>query len=392
LLSVDDEMTSLTKEIIDQKPNPATKRRLRYLAYLLALFASSTLSANRSTAFYYGKPMPIELLSNFEQVVVEPDNLENLDLFIAKGVDVFAYLSVGEVNPSRPWFTDIKAHWILGKNPDWGSQVVDLNQREWHDYLINKVMAPLWERGYRGFFLDTLDSYQLISKDPRVRLVQQQALTELIRSMHNRFPGIKLILNRGFELLPEVAKYSVGVAAESLFQSWNPALNQYTEVAKTDNEWLLQKLTQIQKQYGLQIIVIDYIPPKNRDLARDVADKITGIGFTPWVSNPAMDMLGIGSIEVSPKRFLTLYDGKDEQADPQKSKKFKLLTWLLNLFGYTMEYLDANEHLPNYCLVGKYTAILNWVNTQDFPKPYPVKKWLDHQIDDGIKVIALWKY
>ena len=75
---------------------------------------------------------------------------------------------------------------------------------------------------------------------------------------------------------------------------------------------MLNKLNQVHKQYGLPIIVIDYVAPKQRDLAREVADKITALGFTPWVSNPAMDMRGVGGVEVFPKRILALYDGQDQ--------------------------------------------------------------------------------
>lgn len=108
--------------------------------------------ANPSTAFFYGRPAPVDLLSHFKQVVVEPENMDNLDQLKAMGTEVFAYISVGEINPSRSWYSEIPQSWFLGNNEGWGSSIVDLTQQGWHDYLINNYMTRLWKEGYRGFF------------------------------------------------------------------------------------------------------------------------------------------------------------------------------------------------------------------------------------------------
>ncbi len=368
---------------------PTAKSRAWIVIYLLSCFTCSEIYAHPSTAFFYGKPVPVDLLTHFEQVVVESDNIDNIDQFTAKGVTVFAYLSVGEINRSRPWYSEIPKTWLLGENKAWGSSIVDLSKKEWQDYLINKLMAPLWERGYNGFFLDTLDSYQLITEDPNLRLAQQKALINLIRTMHHRFPGIKLIFNRGFDLLPDIANYAVAVAAESLFQRWNSVSSSYDEVSESDRSWLLNKLNQVQDQYGLHIIVIDYVSPKQRGVAREVARGIAALGFTPWVSNPSLDMLGIGSLEVFPKRILALYDGQEQSGGLQNSKVHKLLATSLKYFGYTIEYADARKRLPNYCLVGQYTAIVTWFTSDELSQSEAYKLWLMRQFNDGMKVVIL---
>ncbi|MGT2493986.1 hypothetical protein ACU4GD_34540 [Cupriavidus basilensis] len=40
---------------------------------------------------------------------------------------------------------------------------------------MDKVITPLWQRGFRGFFLDTLDSYQLVAKTDAERAARKQA-------------------------------------------------------------------------------------------------------------------------------------------------------------------------------------------------------------------------
>ncbi len=136
------------------------------LIYLLALislwcFGSNSLASERlATAFYYGNQLPLKSLSLYSRVIVEPDNTTDAELqyLKQKGVHVYAYISIGEVGPDRPWIKDIDPAWILGINSGWKSSVMDMSQSAWRSYLL-KIMDKLWSRGYEGFFLDTLDSY-----------------------------------------------------------------------------------------------------------------------------------------------------------------------------------------------------------------------------------------
>ena len=352
---------------------------------LLSCF-SLPAHANPSTAFFYGRPAPVDLLSHFKQVVVEPENMDNLDQLKAKGTEVFAYISVGEINPSRSWYSEIPQSWFLGNNKGWGSSIVDLTQQGWRDYLINNHMTRLWKEGYRGFFLDTLDSYQIATVDSNGRLIQEKALSQLIKRMHQHFPGIKLIFNRGFEILPEVGQYAVALAAESLFQSWDQSKQSYSEVSEPDRAWLLEKLREARDQYGLQIIVIDYVDPKQRELARKTAKQISDLDFTPWVANPGLDIIGVGALEIFPRRILALYDGQQYPEGLQRAEVHKLLAMPLEYLGYTLDYLDVGVGLPNNLLTGQYAGIVTWFNNDALLKPVIYREWLLRQIDSGVKV------
>ena len=84
-------------------------------------------------------------------------------------------------------------------------------------WFIENAVAPLWREGYRGFFLDTLDSYRLAANfDEKA---QQDGLVRVIETLHKRYPGIRLILNRGFEIVPRVRDKVQMVAAESLLRT-----------------------------------------------------------------------------------------------------------------------------------------------------------------------------
>ena len=77
---------------------------------------------------------------------------------------LFAYVSLGEVSSDRAYLKDIPEAWKLGQNADWGSVVLDQSRPEWPAFFAEHVIKPLWDAGYRGFFLDTLDSYQRYAK------------------------------------------------------------------------------------------------------------------------------------------------------------------------------------------------------------------------------------
>ena len=120
----------------------------------------------------------------------------------------------------------------------------------------------------REFFLDTLDSYHLISATPELRATQEAAMVSSLRAVRARFPGIRLVFNRGFEILPQVKDMVTAVAAESLYRGWDQGKKQYREVPANDREWLLGQLQTVRTAHGLPVIAIDYVAPAERDLAQ----------------------------------------------------------------------------------------------------------------------------
>lgn len=250
-----------------------------------------------STAFFYGKPVPVHALSHYKRVVVEAENLPDPTELSAGGTTVFAYLSVGEAEGWRSSTRALDAKLFVGENAAWQSRVADLTQPGWSAFLIEQRMAPLWKQGYRAFFLDTLDSYQLAAKDPEAQAVQERALANIIRAMHKRFPGVQLLFNRGFTVLPEVGQLAAGVAAESLFQGWNATTRTYVTVSENDRNWLLARLREANERYNLPITVIDYVDPAKPELARETAKRIRALGFAPWVATPGLDTIVIEKTE-----------------------------------------------------------------------------------------------
>lgn len=354
-----------------------------------ALSVPVTLAGERATqptvAFYYGAELPIDELRAFDVVVVEPDHGVDPRAYRTATSELFAYVSLGEVEPRRRYATDIPQAWFNGANTAWGARVIDQTQPDWPAFVTDRIVAPLWERGYRGLFLDTLDSYQLAVDKPEDRRLQEEGLAAVILAIKKKFPGLRLICNRGFEILPAIHGEVFMVAVESLYQEWDQAQKRYGEVAESERDWILGQLRTVTSQYRLPVIVIDYVPPAQRELARRTARKITALGYIPWVSTPQLDYLGIGSIEVMPRKVLVLYDGRVDP-DLRKAPVHRFLDFPLNHLGYVPDHWDVRQGLPAYPLVGRYAGLVSWFRSDTTSVSGALPQWLQSQIEQGLRL------
>jgi uncharacterized protein (TIGR01370 family) len=363
--------------------------RLILLLAALLLAALPVGAADRapSIAFFYAANPPLDELRAFDLVVVEPDHGHDPAAFRASGNELFAYVSVGETHPTRPYFADLPAAWKLATNPAWGSVVIDQSAAEWPRFFADKVVAPLWQRGYRGLFLDTLDSYRLAGKDIDAAR-QQQGLVAVIRELRARFPGIRLIANRGFEFLPAVRGELIAVAAESLFRGWDAATGRYVEVPEADRAWLLGQLRRARDELGLPVIAIDYVAPAERALARETAQRIRALGITPWVADPQLASLGVGAVEVMPRRIALLYDGR-ESGSPNDALVHRYAALPLEHLGYVPEYIDIARPLPQL-VPGRYAGIVTWFGGGIAgAQAQTLAAWLQARRAEGLPVAVL---
>ncbi len=81
---------------------------MRTLTWLLLGLVGSAVYANSlvqqpSVAFYYGNEPPVELLSQFDWIVVEAANVDSTEqrLLAQHGGQPFAYVSIGELDAWR---------------------------------------------------------------------------------------------------------------------------------------------------------------------------------------------------------------------------------------------------------------------------------------------------
>jgi len=357
----------------------------------VSMMSLADVAPGGSIALYYATNPPIAMLSEFDRVVLEPDavsaaQLAEFNSLNSQSTDLFAYLSVGEVGPSRQWRQSVDNSWVLGVNETWNSAVLDLSNPDWREFLISRA-DDLVAQGYAGFFLDTMDSYQLVTTTESERQRQQQGLISFIASLKERHPQVQLIANRGFELLPSIATYLDVIAAESLYGRWHATTGGYQDVPKDDHDWLLGQLRMARTEYGLEAMSIDYVDPSDRQRAREVSARIASHGIIPWVSTPGLDQVGVGLTEVFPREVLMLFDSRTDRV-VEESFVHRLIATPLEYFGYVPRYIDlASDSLPAGNLSGRYAGIVSW--TEGRYSSHNWSSWLEKQVNDGVPLALL---
>lgn len=363
---------------------------LRFALFCFGLWFGAPCFADPAVALFYGEKAPLAELKAFDIAVVEPDHGYDPVRYRTADSELFAYVAVAEVQPSRPYSKEIPAAWKMARNGDWGSVVLSQTPAEWPDFFADKIVEPLWKRGYRGFFLDTLDSYRLAKGFDEA--AQQEGLIRVIETLHRRFPGIRLILNRGFEIVPRIRDKVFMVAAESLFRGWNAGAQRYEEVKTSDREWLLAQLKTIKERHGIPVLAIDYVDPGDRQATRETAERIRALGFVPWVSDSNLNSLGIGQVEVIPRRILALYSSA-EVPSLNFSLAHRFLQMPMNYLGYVVDYLDVEKELPDTPLNDKYAGILTWLSGQVSPgKEKQLSRWLVSRSAEGLPIAIVGKF
>lgn len=369
----------------------------RFLLSFLLLWSCLVTTARAdsaglpSVALYYGANPPLAELRAFDVAVVDPDHVTDPRRFRHRNSSLFAYVSLGEVHPSRPWFRDIPPRWLSGSNRAWGSRIVDQSSPEWTDFVLERIIAPLWDAGYRGFFLDTLDSYQRVSRDADARARQEAGLARTIRAIKSRWPEARLIANRGFEILPDIRDQVWMVAAESLYRGWDAGARRYVEVSEPDRQWLRNQLLAVRDRLGKPVLVIDYVPASQRALARETARRLREEGFIPWVATPELDQLGVGAVEVLPRKVLVIHNPA-ESPDLHYADAQRFLGMPLAWLGLVPEYLPVNGPLPASPLTGRYAGIISWINSDEAPAAATYAAWLERQVEAGVPLAVFSRF
>lgn len=351
---------------------------------------ASTSTLPFSIAFYYASNHPSDELKAFDFVVADPDSGISPTAYGTGKSELLAYVSLGEADPNRTYTKKMNQTWFIAVNKNWGSKVIDTSNPEWRSFFIEQVIAPLWKAGYRGFFIDTVDSYRL-SPDKKHHPDMEEGIISTLHEVRQRFPGAKLILNRGFELIGKLKGEVYAVAAESLFQGLDPSGKEYVDVRADDREWLLAKLKEIQAQ-GVPVISIDYVPPGKRDLARVTAEKIQSLGIIPWVADRDLAGLGVGAVEVMPRKILGFYDGAEGGGDPFFSNLQRFAAMPLNYLGYTLELHDLRNPLPEGILAGRYAGVVVWPNSDQSGEKQKLEAWVLKQRADGLRTVFLDRF
>ncbi|WP_457642048.1 endo alpha-1,4 polygalactosaminidase [Persephonella sp.] len=358
-------------------------RRLCFSKIIYSLIYFVTLVYGRelpgSVCFYYDSNPPQELFYLCDWLILDP----GFQIKKTGYSKIFAYVSIGEGESYREYFNELKKEWILGENKYWKTKILDIRDEDLQDFLIEKVFKNL--KDYDGFFLDTLDSYRLVLKDKGSIFEYENALVEFIKKLKENFPEKKILINRGFEIINRVKDFIDGVAAESLYYGLDLSTMNYTEVPEENRKWLIDELKKIEDM-GLPVVVIDYLPPREKTKAFEVAQKIKKEGFIPWITDKDIKTLGTSYFQFIPRKVLLLYDGTVCK-QIEFCNVHRLASLIFEYLGYVPVLKDVTDPLPEEVLVDRYAGIVVWLQKDIVRNYQEFYNWILKKIKEGNKVV-----
>ena len=298
---------------------------------------------------YSAQPSP-EDLAAFNLCILDSAARVDLSPGRALGNAYLAYISTVEAAPGsrNAELAAQRGIPIVGENPHWASHLLDVTHPAWAELILDDLADAAAKKGFDGFFLDTLDSAALLSgADAAKARLHRGALVGLIHRLHSRFPDKPIVLNRGFDLIPDVVRDISGVLVESVFQTFDPATKNYHEVPAQGTEWLIQRIREVQNR-GLTVYAIDYVDPVDTNLARRTAQRLTKIGCVPLVTTPELNGRILAPVSEISREVRVLFGWNADAEErpcpvPAATQTAARLQGPLEWLGYKVEFWNGAD-------------------------------------------------
>ncbi len=357
----------------------------RYI-FIFIILTTSLFGAlqDKSAVVYYGNKISYPMVGIHDYIIVQP----SLTNTYTHGFDIYkdkmyAYVSIGEIDKNIKEYKLLKKEWILTQNKAWSSDVLDLTNPEYREFLFTHMIEPQMRRGFKNFFFDTLDSYQLAVETDKQREKSKSALAKFINEFHTRYPDSKLIINRGFEIIDRIHNAVTAVLFESYYRGLNGPNLDYKKVSDSDRAWLDIYLKKI-KSYGLDVIAVDYLEAnkiKNSDL---VIQKLQKKGFIPFISTKELTTYGRSSKNAIKREIFTLID--ERVVDRIEQSAHTLGAMPLEYLGYIEKLQNIKKPLPSMQEIQHYAGVIIWLR-EDPEDPQRLAKWILAVKESGVKIL-----
>lgn len=277
---------------------PHINKVILFVVFLLALFMqSNSYSVEQSPpwAVYYANELKPEAFDAYSLIVFDSEAHPLISPLLSAGKTVLGYISLGEVASYRHWYAEVKSEGILlQENKNWsGSYAVDLRDPRWTKRVIEEMIPAILQQGFSGVFLDTLDNAAELERvDGKKYSGMTLAAVKLIRTIRRHFPEIKIMLNRGYDLLPQIGDVIDMTLGESVFATYNFETKRYSSVDQELYKTQVSILDAAAKKFpNLLIYTLDYWDPSDSKGISAIYRTERGNGFIPYVSTIKLDQL-----------------------------------------------------------------------------------------------------
>lgn len=238
-------------------------------------------------AAYYGETINWQSFEQLDLVVFDADKHPNIKPLKLRGVKVLAYLSVAEIAPYRGYANEMLQlpDFVIGKQECWNSSIVDIRNTHWQQHILDVQIPAILAEGFDGVMIDTVDSaLSEYSKNPISLSGTPQAIVSFIHQIRQKLPAKSMIMvNRGFEILPEiVADIDIALAESILIDAHQPQLHYFDDHVYQSYVDRLQQLRY--KNTHLSIFTLDYLSIQDMKAREKIESVQRSNGFSPYVA------------------------------------------------------------------------------------------------------------
>lgn len=253
-----------------------------------------------SYACYYGKG-GAEAMKGRDAVIIETKNQtpESIDTLKKGGALTIGYISAGEDGELRKGdglgpggydsaYYDRNHDNKPDKNETWHSYFTNAGSESWINYFLSEARKLREEYGVDGFFLDTVETFTLYTEN-------RKPMVQLVERLRKEYPDAIIVINRGWDLLPDLAGTVDGMMYESFTLSYDFSTKSYVRMrpsALDEGKEIYEKfLKPAQEKNGLVVLALDYAGGPDEAMIQDSFDRAVSFGMIPEVSNIYLDQI-----------------------------------------------------------------------------------------------------
>lgn len=314
-------------------------------------------------AFYYQADVPVTELQAFDMVVLDPRRI--------------AAPPQPERTPRTLWLARLDLGQGLARMQPDRPAAGDASSFE---SFVHEVVRPLWEQGYRGFLLDDHVPAGAVTTGR-----DDAMLGSLLDTLAAQFPQAVVLLRNHADVAVAHAHHLSGLVVDALYHRTGGYGGLLANVPQAERDGVLQHLAALRATTSLPVIALDYCAGSDKPCRRKVAARLDQDGLVPYVTSPGIDVVGIGRLEVMPRKILMVQAyGRDTMLD--ETKGVTALSMPLNYLGYDIEYVNlSTDPLPGPIGTDRYAGVVVALGGSA-PNAALWRQWLVGRIREGLRV------
>jgi endo-alpha-1,4-polygalactosaminidase (GH114 family) len=176
----------------------------------------------------------------------------------------------------------------LKQDKRWGEQnyILDLRATVWRRHLLEKEIPKVLSEGFDGIMIDTIEApLDATRSDKANHEAMREAAITLVQETRKAYPDIPIMLNRGFEILPQVADSIDMVLGESIRTDYDFASATHHFRDEKDAAYVRQHFQNAKKQNPrLRMFSLNYWPEKDASVIQQIYHLEREAGHVPYVS------------------------------------------------------------------------------------------------------------